>query len=237
MDGLGRKLVAIPVFLTTFACVKTRFIGYGALLLLLLTALSCGSARKMPAQAQGQPPLEDPVEIARARQRAREVLDSIARARPDMPADSLAVLDTTILGAELPLADQIIAFARTFTGVPYRLGAAGPKEFDCSGFTSYVYKHFGYNLTKFSVAQFKEGREVPSFSDIQKGDLVFFGKRDSVRDIGHVGIVVSIDRERGSFRFIHASVSRGVTEDDANHPYFMMRYMGARRFLPDEPAQ
>ena len=97
-----------------------------------------------------------------------------------------------------------------------------------------VFRHFGYNITKFSVAQFSEGREVPSFTDIQKGDLVFFGKRDSVRDIGHVGIVVSIDRERGSFRFIHASVSRGVTEDDANHPYFMMRYMGARRILPDE---
>ena len=214
---------------------KHRFIGFGVLLVLLLTALSCGSARKTPAQSPSQAPLEDPVEIARARQRAREVLDSIARARPDIPADSLAVQGMDSGDAEgLPLADQIIAYARTFTGVPYRLGAAGPKEFDCSGFTSYVFRHFGYSITKFSVAQFKEGREVPSFSDIQKGDLVFFGKRDSVRDIGHVGIVVSIDHERGSFRFIHASVSRGVTEDDANHPYFMMRYMGARRILPDE---
>lgn len=214
---------------------KHRFIGFGVLLVLLLTALSCGSARKTQALSPSQAPLEDPVEIARARQRAREVLDSIARARPDIPADSLAVQGMDGGDAEgLPLADQIIAYARTFTGVPYRLGAAGPKEFDCSGFTSYVFRHFGYSITKFSVAQFKEGREVPSFSDIQKGDLVFFGKRDSVRDIGHVGIVVSIDHERGSFRFIHASVSRGVTEDDANHPYFMMRYMGARRILPDE---
>ncbi len=214
---------------------KHRFIGFGVLLVLLLTALSCGSARKTPAQSPSQAPLEDPVEIARARQRAREVLDSIARARPDIPADSLAVQGMDSSDAEgQPLADQIIAYARTFTGVPYRLGAAGPKEFDCSGFTSHVFRHFGYSITKFSVAQFKEGREVPSFSDIQKGDLVFFGKRDSVRDIGHVGIVVSIDHERGSFRFIHASVSRGVTEDDANHPYFMMRFMGARRILPDE---
>ena len=227
-------LCCISRFLTTFACVKHRFIEFGVLLLVLLAALSCGSARKTPSQAAAQPPLEDPVEIARARQRAREVLDSIARVRPDLPADSLAAALDSLPADNRPLADQIIAYARTFTGVPYRLGAAGPKEFDCSGFTSYVYKHFGYSITKFSVAQFKEGREVPSFSDIQKGDLVFFGKRESVRDIGHVGIVVSIDHERGSFRFIHASVSRGVTEDDANHPYFMMRYMGARRILPDE---
>lgn len=202
--------------------------------MVLLLALSCGSARKTPAPSQ--PPLDDPVEIARARQRAREVMDSIARVRPQSPSDTLAGKDSSATqeGDVRLLADQVIAYARTFTGVPYRLGAAGPKEFDCSGFTSYVFRHFGYNITKFSVAQFSEGREVPSFTDIQKGDLVFFGKRDSVRDIGHVGIVVSIDRERGSFRFIHASVSRGVTEDDANHPYFMMRYMGARRILPDE---
>ena len=215
---------------------KHRFIEFGVLLVVLLSALSCGSARKSAALPPAQPPLEDPVEIARARQRAREVMDSIARVRPEMPADSLSMADSLAAssGDGLPLADQIIAYARTFMGVPYRLGTAGPKEFDCSGFTSYVYKHFGYNITKYSVAQFNEGREVPSYSDIRKGDLVFFGKRDSVRDIGHVGIVVSIDQERGSFRFIHASVSRGVTEDDANHPYFMMRYMGARRILPDE---
>ena len=63
---------------------------------------------------------------------------------------------------------------------------------------------------------------------------MFFGKRGSVRDIGHVGIVVSVDYNRGSFRFIHASTSGGVVESDSNHPYYMMRYIGARRILPDE---
>lgn len=132
------------------------------------------------------------------------------------------------------LSDQVIAYARTFTGTPYKLGASGPKQFDCSNFTSYVFRHFGYNITAFSQAQFQEGREVPSFSDLQPGDLVFFGKRGKVRDIGHVGIVVSVNQENGSFDFIHASVSKGVTEENSNHPYFMMRYMGARRILPDE---
>ena len=55
-----------------------------------------------------------------------------------------------------------------------------------------------------------------------------------MRKIGHVGIVVSVDREKGSFTFIHASVSGGVVEQTSSHPYFMMRYIGARRILPDE---
>ena len=136
--------------------------------------------------------------------------------------------------AELPLAQQVVAYARSFMGTPYRLGAAGPKEFDCSHFTSYVFAHFGYSLTPYSVKQFQEGEEVPSYADLRVGDVVFFGKKGRVRHIGHVGIVVSIQEESGSFTFIHASVSKGVTEESANHPYFMMRYMGARRFLPQE---
>ena len=132
------------------------------------------------------------------------------------------------------LSDQVIAYARTFLGTPYKLGASGPKLFDCSGFTRYVFKHFGYNLTQYSGAQFNEGREVANYADLQKGDLVFFGKRGSVRHIGHVGIVVSVNEERGSFRFIHASTSGGVVESESTQAYYMMRYIGARRILPDE---
>ena len=130
--------------------------------------------------------------------------------------------------------DDVVAYARTFTGTPYKLGAMGPKAFDCSSFTRYVYKHFGYDITAYSQVQFHEGREVESYAELQKGDLVFFGKKSGVRVIGHVGIVVSVDREKGSFTFIHASVSHGVVEQTSSHPYFMMRYMGARRLLPDE---
>ena len=143
-------------------------------------------------------------------------------------ADSLQVQEPVVT------ADDIIAYARTFTGTPYRLGANGPKEFDCSSFTHYVFKHFGYELTSYSVIQFREGRPVESYFQLQKGDLVFFGKRIGVREIGHVGIVVSVDKEKGSFTFIHASSSKGVTEQTSSYPYFMMRYMGARRILPDE---
>ena len=152
-----------------------------------------------------------------------------ARGQAPAPADTLQVPADTAA-----LSEQVVAYARTFLGTPYKLGAAGPSYFDCSSYTRYVFKHFGYDITAFSQAQFREGREVPSYRDLQKGDLVFFGKRGKVRNIGHVGIVVSIDEESGSFTFIHASVSNGVIEQSYSHPYFMMRYMGARRILPDE---
>lgn len=211
--------------------------------LLLAVVLSCGTARRTPAPTASELPLEDPSAIAQSRQRAQEVMDSIERVRPAVadtlhrPVETPATEPSPKPSAQtknLSLSDQVIAYARTFTGTPYKLGARGPKQFDCSGFTSYVFKHFGYTITPFSQAQFREGREVTSYFDLQKGDLVFFGKRAGVREIGHVGIVVSVDHEKGSFTFIHASVSNGVVEQTSSHPYFMMRYIGARRVLPDE---
>ncbi|MBO4340270.1 MAG: C40 family peptidase [Bacteroidales bacterium] len=148
----------------------------------------------------------------------------------------LAVLLGTLNAAareDEPLPIQIVEYAKTFIGRPYRLGAPGPREFDCSSFTSYVFGHFGYNLPAYSKTQFKQGRKVERYAELQLGDLVFFGKRAGARDIGHVGIVVQIDQETGSFSFIHASVTKGVTIESANHPYFQMRYMGARRIIPD----
>ncbi len=207
----------------------------GAYCLAAVLALSCGTVRRTPVtqEAPIQYPLTDSTAIAASQQRAQQVLDSIDRVRTDKtPEPSPAPTEKP--AEALSLSDQVIAYARTFIGVPYKLGASGPRQFDCSGFTRYVFKHFGYELTQFSGAQFRSGREVTSYADLQKGDLVFFGKRGRVRDIGHVGIVVSVDQERGSFTFIHASVSKGVTEETSSHPYFLMRYMGARRILPDE---
>lgn len=211
-----------------------------AYLLAVFLLLSCGPARRVAADtAPVQLPLTDSVQIAAAQERARQVLDSIDRVRPAGESQAAPSVPQTPQAqpakSEGPLSDQVIAYARKFLGVPYKLGASGPKQFDCSGFTCYVFRHFGYTLTQYTGAQFREGREVASYADLQKGDLVFFGKRGSVRNIGHVGIVVSVDEERGAFRFIHCSTSGGVVESDSNHPYYMMRYIGARRILPDEP--
>ena len=214
----------------------------GILLLTLLAVASCGTTRRAPSLREADapiiPPLTDSTEIARLRARAQAVMDSIDRIRSGVvpPADGgLAIKPERQNGpvASKELVDDLLDYAKTFIGVPYRLGAAGPERFDCSGFTSYVFREFGYNLPHNSVQQFKGCIPVESFSDLRKGDLVFFGARNNIRNIGHVGIVVDVDLERGMFRFIHASTSNGVEIQRSTQPYFMMRYMGAGRILKE----
>ena len=201
----------------------------GILLLTLLAVVSCGITRHAPAVKEVDapiiPPLTDSTEIARSRARAQAVMDSIdlVRSGVTVPKSDEGIRTTTSV-FPLPeppreLVDELLDYAKTFIGVPYRLGASGPERFDCSGFTSYVFREFGYNLPHNSVMQFKESIPVESFSDIRKGDLVFFGARNSIRNIGHVGIVVDVDLERGMFRFIHASTSNGVEIQRSTSPY------------------
>ena len=209
-----------------------------------LAVASCGIARRTTPVREPEapiiPPLTDSAEIARTRARAQAVMDSIDLVRSGVtvavPASGgIAVRPQPKPAPAAPreLVDELLDYAKTFIGVPYRLGASGPDRFDCSGFTSYVYREFGYNLPHNSVMQSRESRPVESFSDLRKGDLVFFGARGNIREIGHVGIVVEVDLEHGMFRFIHASTSNGVEIQRSTSAYFMMRYMGAGRILPD----
>lgn len=215
-----------------YLCKVKRCLAYLTALVLLVSA--CGTTRRaVSSSASGGaviPPLTDSTQIAASREKAQAVLDSIARL-PSSTGVTPPAKDTP--AADLSLRDQVIAYAETFLGTPYKLGAPGPAQFDCSSFVYYVFKHFGYELKPPSVAQYAKTRRVTSFSDLQKGDIVFFGGRNGIRDIGHVGIVYDIDLERGSFRFIHASVSQGVTITSSNNAYFMMRLVGTGRILPD----
>ena len=116
-------------------------------------------------------------------------------------------------------------------GKRYRAGSKGPNAFDCSGFSSYVYRQFGYNLSPSSRAQYTQGTPVDTKS-LRKGDLVFFTSRRSGKNVGHVGIVVSADNESGSFKFIHAAIKGGI-RIDTNTGYYASRYLGARRIIED----
>lgn len=125
---------------------------------------------------------------------------------------------------------DLLTEARKHIGKPYRHGMKGPNAFDCSGFSSYVYKQFGYSISPASRAQYTEGESVDR-KHLRKGDLVFFTSRSSGRNVGHVGIVVSADNETGKFSFIHASI-RGVKISDCEG-YYANRYVGARRIIKD----
>ena len=128
------------------------------------------------------------------------------------------------------LIDDLLDEGRTHIGKRYVHGAKGPSAFDCSGFTSYVYRQFGYNISPSSRAQYLEGTPVDR-KNLRKGDLVFFTSRSSGGNVGHVGIVVSADNATGNFKFIHASI-KGVKISDFEG-YYVGRYIGAKRIIND----
>lgn len=132
------------------------------------------------------------------------------------------------------LADSIIEYAKTFKGVPYRHGGNGPKKFDCSGFTLYVFRHFGYKLKRTCVGQLRDGwKEIDDPADLRRGDLVFFGGRRNPSKMGHVAIVVDNYPDEHFFTFIHATVKLGITISRSNEKYYRIRYMTACRILPE----
>ena len=121
-------------------------------------------------------------------------------------------------------ADAIVAYAKTFQGYPYVYGSNGPSSFDCSGFVQYVYKHFGYSLSRSSKTQANDGVAV-SKSNLQPGDILIF-KNTAKTEIGHVGIYI------GNGQFIHASNPKtGVTISSLSSASYQQRYVTARRIL------
>jgi peptidoglycan DL-endopeptidase CwlO len=113
----------------------------------------------------------------------------------------------------------IVRFARHFLGVRYAYGGVSPRSgFDCSGFTRFVYAHFGITLPHYSGAQFGLGRRV-SRAGLRPGDLVFFD------GLGHVGLYI------GGGRFIHAPHSGTRVSIDSLDGWYAGRYDGARRLI------
>ncbi len=130
------------------------------------------------------------------------------------------------------MALKMVDYAKRFLGTRYRLGSTGPKAFDCSGFTSYVYKNFGITLDRTSRQQYLQGDRV-SVGNLRPGDLLFFSSRSAGRgNVGHVAMVVSVDPQSQTCRFIHASVKKGVTyQTFPDNGYYSRNFIGARRIL------
>ena len=151
----------------------------------------------------------------------------------EAPAALPPARDSVTLSAS-QVADLIIDEAYKHIGTPYRYGARGPKAFDCSGFTSYVYRQFGIQLSRSSRDQARDGKAVEgTYADMQKGDIIIFGARASRRSIGHVGIFIEMMPDGQDFTFIHAATHGGVTVSHIKEEYYAARFLGARRILPD----
>lgn len=96
-------------------------------------------------------------------------------------------------------ASALISYAYQYVGKQYILGATGPNAFDCSGFTQFVFRKFGYSLTRTTYTQVNQGTYVPR-DQLKPGDLVF--TEGAASSPGHVGIYV------GGGKMVHAANSR-----------------------------
>lgn len=125
---------------------------------------------------------------------------------------------------------EVIEYGKKYLHKPYRYAGKGPGSFDCSGFTSFVFKEFGYNLNSSSSGQAEQVPAVRRKEDLQVGDLVFFEGRNHNGRVGHVGIVSDVKRN-GKFKFLHASTNYGVIFSSSEEPYYKARYLRGGRVL------
>jgi cell wall-associated NlpC family hydrolase/LysM repeat protein len=128
--------------------------------------------------------------------------------------------------AEEPLKERVIRVAERMLSIPYRWGGETLKGLDCSAYVRKVFAYLDLSLPRSAREQFREGVQVDK-AELSIGDLVFF--RTYAKYPSHVGIYL------GDNRFIHASSrDRKVKIDNLEAPYYVKRFIGAKRLLFEE---
>ena len=155
----------------------------------------------------------------------REVIDESA-----MPISRKAELlikpDMAALGAE----DRIVTLidsAYSYIGTPYKWAGTSRSGMDCSGFVSTAFSAINVPLSRSSIEMSTQGKDIP-LSQAEVGDLLFFKTNRKRNRISHVGIVVGVGDE---VKFIHASVSQGITVSSLSENYWQKAYAKTSRVL------
>ncbi len=123
---------------------------------------------------------------------------------------------------------EIVQYALQLRGTPYRYAGKEPSTgFDCSGFTSYVFRQFNLAVSPASALQAREGKPVP-LRYARPGDIIVFGR--NARDIQHVALVVE-NRSEGIV-VVHSTNTRGVvSENISTSAYWKPRILEARNII------
>jgi len=95
-----------------------------------------------------------------------------ASATSAAPVAAKAARQATGYRTTKAVAERVLEIAASQYGKPYRYGSPGPNSFDCSGFTSYVFRKVGINLPHSSAAQYGVVRHIDK-ADRRPGDLIF----------------------------------------------------------------
>ena len=155
----------------------------------------------------------------------REVIDESA-----MPISRRAELlikpDMAALGAEERIV-TLIDSAYSYIGTPYKWAGTSRSGMDCSGFVSTAFSAINVPLSRSSIEMSTQGKDIP-LSQAEVGDLLFFKTNRKRNRISHVGIVVGGGDE---VKFIHASVSQGITVSSLSENYWQKAYAKTSRVL------
>ena len=201
-----------------------------------LTGFSCLQAQNRPARELEDNPsymesandmliaATDFGDIARYE---REVIDE-----SNMPLSRKAELlikpDMAALGADERII-TLIDSAYSYIGTPYKWAGTSRSGMDCSGFVSTAFSTINVPLSRSSLEMSTQGRDIP-LSQAEVGDLLFFKTTRKRNRISHVGIVVGVGDE---VKFIHASVSQGITVSSLSENYWQKAYAKTSRVLKE----
>ncbi|MGF9953874.1 SH3 domain-containing protein [Bacillus mycoides] len=111
---------------------------------------------------------------------------------------------------------SILAYAKSMQGVPYVWGGSSANGVDCSGYIYHVFKKFGHNISRQSVAGYWSS--LPKTSSPQPGDLIYFQNTYKAGP-SHMGIYL------GGGSFIQAG-DKGVAIASLSNSYWKSHFLG-----------
>lgn len=144
-------------------------------------------------------------------------------------ASSLQLKYSVLLNTEVEQLQNHVLLEKIdeWYGTRYRMGGTTKKGVDCSAFVqSVIAGTFGLAIPRTAREQYRVARLI-SRTELKEGDLLFFNTRGGV---SHVGIYLQNNK------FVHASVSQGVTISDMFEPYYLQRFIGAGRLENNETS-
>lgn len=164
-----------------------------------------------------------PIENISIRTNERVPVLSAANMENETKLDELEEIKASEDLSKLSITERILLFAKKMLHLPYRFGGNNFNGLDCSFFVKKVYSLVGIDLPRSAREQFAKGITIDK-EELKPGDLVFF--RTYAKFPSHVGIYI------GDNLFIHASSkSKKVTIDSLDAPYYIKRFIGAKRIL------
>lgn len=144
-------------------------------------------------------------------------------------ASSLQLKYSVLLNTEVEQLQNHVLLEKIdeWYGTRYRMGGTTKKGVDCSAFVqSVIAGAFGLAIPRTAREQYRVAKLI-SRTELKEGDLLFFNTRGGV---SHVGIYLQNNK------FVHASVSQGVTISDMFEPYYLQRFIGAGRLENSEAS-